>query len=393
MGWGRMKRGWLGVALAVMAGPTAHAAADELALNCARPNSRAARAICQQPVLVAADRDLAELTRELQQRAAAGAAVATQHRDWIRRRDRMCAPALSAECLDIAYTEREAYLRAQLASAPPVAGTSAAPVEAPVAATPPTTPPHQPAPVPVASMPAALAEATIRPALPVIPPPPVLSFAARLTAAPCGMVGSTALRGMGWAPGQAPFGLPFEQWSKPDYTALLRRSAECQAANIDSPRNLQAMAGILLYLQRSAPDEPAAPPPVLTAARPVQAAARPATPVTSWPGPDAAAPPLPLNCTDPALLQDVSFTYQSTPEVSGGAPLLRMYDPRPYTDVIMEAYGATPALQAEYRMLQRYMAPVPQCLVNVTTSTGEAVLSYRLYAEGGRTLIEVQRVP
>jgi hypothetical protein len=31
--------------------------------------------------------------------------------------------------------------------------------------------------------------------------------------------------------------------------------------------------------------------------------------------------------------------------------------------------------------------------VDVETSTGRAVLSYRLYAESGRTLIEVQRVP
>jgi hypothetical protein len=52
-----------------------------------------------------------------------------------------------------------------------------------------------------------------------------------------------------------------------------------------------------------------------------------------------------------------------------------------------------PALRDEYRRLQPYMAPMPQCLVNATTPQGDIVLSYRLYAEGGRTLVEVRQVP
>lgn len=100
-----------------------------------------------------------------------------------------------------------------------------------------------------------------------------------------------------------------------------------------------------------------------------------------------------LNCGDPALLQDVAYTFQSTPAVAAGARIQQMLRPRAYSDVVMEAYAATPALRAEYQRLLPYMAPVPQCLVDVETSTGRAVLSYRLYAEGGRTLIEVQRVP
>ena len=44
---------------------------------------------------------------------------------------------------------------------------------------------------------------------------------------------------------------------------------------------------------------------------------------------------------------------------TGGARIQQLSDPSPYTDVIMEAYSATPALRAEYQRLQPYMAPVP----------------------------------
>jgi hypothetical protein len=104
-------------------------------------------------------------------------------------------------------------------------------------------------------------------------------------------------------------------------------------------------------------------------------------------------PPMSLNCADAALLQDVSFTYQSTPGLSDGARIQLLLNPRPYADVIMEAYSATPALRAEYQRLRPYMAPVPQCLVDAETTGGRVVLSYRLYLEAGRPLIEVQRVP
>ncbi|WP_147426139.1 lysozyme inhibitor LprI family protein [Teichococcus wenyumeiae] len=349
--------------------------------DCARPASRAERVICTDPDLMAADRGLAGLAAQLRQRMPDSAAAAAAQIDWVRRRDRMCAPGMTPDCLQIAYAEREAWIRARLLMLPPPPPPMAAAPEPP-----PAPRPQQPGPVPP-------------PAVPALATAPGVPFALSLAGAPCGAVSSNALRVMGWSVGDSPFGLPLEQWSKPDFTALARRSAECQAENGDSPRNVQAMGTVLERLRAVARDRPAAPaasqpavaapPPRATLPQSLPPAApAPARPAEGGEGPQAA-----LNCADPALLQDVSFTFQATPGLSAGARVQRLSNPRPYNDVIMEAYSATPALRAEYQRLRPYMVPVPQCLVNAETSLGEVVLSYRLYVEGGRPLVEVQRVP
>lgn len=367
-----MRRLLLGSVLGMAAPGMAWAITPDGAVSdCTRPASRAERVICADPALLAADRNLAELAAQLRQRAPDPAEAAAAQIDWVRRRDRMCAPGVSPDCLQVAYAEREAWLRARLLTLPP-------PVPVP---SPPPVPAPQPAPQPV---PPALALAA-----------PGVPFAMRLATAPCATVSSGALRVMGWSAGDAPFGLPLDQWSKPDFAALARRSAECQAENGDSPRNVQAMAAVLERLRAVARDRAAATQPPVAA--PPQAAVPPRQPpAQSAPPPPAGGgegPLAALNCADPALLQDVSFTFQATPHLSGGARIQRLSNPRPYTDVIMEAYSATPALRAEYQRLRPYMAPVPQCLVNAETGLGEVVLSYRLYVEGGRPLVEVQRVP
>jgi uncharacterized protein YecT (DUF1311 family) len=381
MATGEMRLGLLALGLGMaLAGEARALTADGAVSDCGQPASRAERVICADPDLKAADILLARLAAQFRQRAQDQAGVAAGQLDWVRRRDRMCAPGLAPDCLRIAYAEREAWIQAQLLALPP-----------PVAAAPPPAaqPPAAPPPVPQA---------------PAVPPPAPTSlplapwaipFAQRLGTAPCAAVSSDALRLMGWSAADAPFGLPLAQWSKPDFAALIRRSAECQAENGDNPRNVRAMAVVLIQLRAVAPDRmaetsppsagPVAPPP--PAPSPV-----PASPAPSRPA-GAEASPASLNCADPALLQDVSFTFQATPQLSGGARIQRLANPRPYTDVIMEAYGATPALRAEYQRLRPYMAPVPQCLVNAETSQGEVVLSYRLYVEGGHPLVEVQRVP
>ncbi|MCG7362069.1 hypothetical protein MHZ93_12450 [Roseomonas sp. ACRSG] len=370
----------LGSVLGMMAAPGVAWAItpDGAVSDCTRPASRAERVICADPALLAADRNLASLAAQLRQRVPGPAEAAAAQIDWVRRRDRMCAPGISPDCLQVAYAEREAWLRARLLALPPPA---AAPVQEP---SPPPASTPQPGPQPA---PPALALAA-----------PGVPFAMRLAAAPCAIVSSSALRVMGWSAGDAPFGLPLDQWSKPDFTALARRSAECQAENGDSPRNVQAMATVLERLRAVARDRPATPaasqPP---AAAPPQAALPPrqppAQPAPAPPAGGGEGPLAALNCADPALLQDVSFIFQATPHLSGGTRIQRLSNPRPYTDVIMEAYSATPALRAEYQRLRPYMAPVPQCLVNAETGLGEVVLSYRLYVEGGRPLVEVQRVP
>jgi hypothetical protein len=185
-----------------------------------------------------------------------------------------------------------------------------------------------------------------------------------------------------------------ESWSRPDFAALMRRAAECQAENVDNARNLQLMLNVLNQLRGTARDTPPAAPAL---AAPAVAAPPPTAPPERAPPPMAAeaARPTPpgINCADPALLQDVAFTFQATPSVSNGARIRQLLRPRPYTDVIMEAYAASPALRAEYQRLQPYMAPMPQCLVEAETTDATLTLSYRLYAEAGRMLIEVQRVP
>jgi uncharacterized protein len=352
----------LGLAVGMgTAWPASAATPDGAIADCTRPASATEQAICADPVLVAADRALAALAAELRQRLPDG--VAATQRDWLRRRDRMCAPEITVDCLRVAYAERDAYLRSQIAVAPP-----AAPAAPPSVEPMPQRPSQSPAPE---TGPAA--------------------FASRISTAPCQAVSSGALRVMGWSAGQSPFGLPVEQWSKTDFAALIRRAEDCQAANMDNPRNLQAMTGILNQLRGVAPERPA----TLSAPSPT-ADLRPAS-SQSQPQPQAQPQldqdetrSLDLDCADPALLQDVTFTYQSMP---GGGRVRRLDNPRPYTDVIMQAYSSSPALQAEYRRLRPYMAPVPQCLVNAETSQGSIVLSYRLYRESGRTLVEVQRVP
>jgi uncharacterized protein len=377
-----MRRLLLGSVLGMAAPGMAWAITPDGAIaDCARPVSRAERVICADADLLAADRNLAELAAQLRQRVRDAAGAAAAQIDWVRRRDRMCLPGLSPDCLQIAYAEREAWLQARLLALPPPPPVAAAPVPEPSPALSPPRP---------ASPPPSLVAAA-----------PGVPFALRLSGAPCAAVSSTALRIMGWSAGDAPFGLPLEQWSKPDFTALARRSAECQAANGDSPRNVQAMATVLERLRALARDRPAAPeapqPAVAAAAPPPtqapQLPARPAPTMPARPAEGREGTQAALNCADPALLQDVSFTFQAVPQLSEGARIQRLNNPRPYNDVIMEAYSATPALRAEYQRLRPYMAPVPQCLVNAETSQGEVVLSYRLYVEGGRPLVEVQRVP
>ncbi|MBO1074242.1 lysozyme inhibitor LprI family protein [Roseomonas marmotae] len=321
------------------------------AADCARPSSRVEAVICADPGLRAADQALAGLVAQWRHVLPDGAALTAQQ-DWLRRRDLMCAPAMAVDCLRIAYAEREAYLRARLTAGP--------------------TPAPRPQPPPI----------------PVTPPPGDVGapLALRVARMACHLVSSDALRVMGWGRRDAPFGLPLEQWTRPDFSALIRRSEECQAANTDNPRNVQAMAAVLNRLRAMAPERGAVPA-VISPPPPAAAPSAPARPKVP------AAPQGPLDCGDAALLQDVSYTFQATPELSAGTRIHRMHDPRPYTDVILEAYGATPALRAEYERLKPYMAPVPQCLVNAETGAGEVVLSYRLYAEDGRTLVEVQRVP
>jgi uncharacterized protein len=390
-----MRRQLLGLVLCMVASGAARAATPDGAVSdCARPASRAEATICADPMLLDADRGLAELAGQLRQRLQDKAGAVAAQLDWVRRRDRMCGPGMAADCLRIAYEERQAWLRARLLTAPPVA---AAPPPALAPARPPV--PDRPALAPVAQ---------------------ALPFALRLAAAPCAMVRSESLRAAGWSAGEAPFGQPREAWSKPDFAALIQRSAECQAENGDNPRNVQAMAAVLNQMRAMAPDrlpgapaaaspglpplpQPAAPQPVPPQAAVAQAVPPPASrpdvpPRASFPAPapppdSAEQPPLSLNCADAALLQDVSFTYQSTPQLSDGARIQRLSNPRPYADVIMEAYSGTPALRAEYQRLRPYMAPVPQCLVDAETTQGPVVLSYRLYLDAGRPLIEVQRVP
>ncbi|EHM02040.1 hypothetical protein HMPREF9946_01532, partial [Acetobacteraceae bacterium AT-5844] len=104
--------------------PHAHAAppSEPEALECSpRPAQRVDRAICAEAALLEADRNLAAITRELGDRMAEPAPLWAAQQDWKQRRNRMCAPRYTAECLSIAYAEREAYLRAQLAAMPPLA--------------------------------------------------------------------------------------------------------------------------------------------------------------------------------------------------------------------------------------------------------------------------------
>ena len=348
--------------LSLAAGPALAAATPDGAVaDCRRPGSDAERAVCASPALQAADLALASLVADWRQRAPEAAA---QQQDWLRRRDRMCAPAMRPDCLDIAYAERTAWLRAALAALP-------TPMPAPPAAAPAPMPPPVPAEA-LAPRPAPAAVA-------------VASMAARLATAPCATVGSTALRGQGWGVGDAPFGLALDRWSQPDFAALMRRARECQAENVDNARNLQLMLNVLNQLRATAPALPPAAP----------AVPRPPAPPQPAPPPEPARQPAAtaIDCADPALLQDVAFTFQGTPGVSRGARIRQMLRPRPYSDVITEAYGATPALRAEFQRLQPFMAPVPQCLVDAETDGGAVTLSYRLYADAGRMLIEVQRMP
>jgi len=423
-----MKRALLGLAAGLAAGPfwVATAAAAPVAefsvLDCAKPTRRVDRTICGNPALAEADRTLATLAAELAQRLENRPLLQTAQQDWAQRRNRMCAPSYAPECLSIAYAEREAWLRARLAALP---GTPVAPATPP-ATNPAAAAPIQAAPPPLANRPAAPASPVPSPARPApagplpplaggapVPPaatapqqplpdpvasptPPPLgarppmpsqlpagaTFAAQLATAPCAMVSSNAVRAAGWANGQSPFGLPFQQWTQQDYSALSTRIGECQAENGESLRNVQLLQVYLGSFRNGAPAGPS---------RPLAPTATPpaANPVAT---PSGSAPPT-LDCADQALLTDVVFIFQSQPGADGQNNVQRLSDPRPYTDVIVEAYNATPALRDDYRRLQPYMAPVPQCLVNASTPQGDIVLSYRLYAEGGRTLVEVRRVP
>jgi hypothetical protein len=192
------------------------------------------------------------------------------------------------------------------------------------------------------------------------------------------------VRGAGWAAGQAPFGMPLQQWTQQDFSALSTRIQECQAENGESLRNLHMLQAFLGSLRNTAPVGPSRP--VAASPTPPRGGRPPSTPD--------AAELTGLDCADQALLSDVVFIFQSQPgAVAQDNNVRRLSNPRPYTDVIVEAYNATPALRDEYRRLQPYMAPMPQCLVNATTPQGDIVLSYRLYAEGGRTLVEVRQVP
>jgi uncharacterized protein len=361
--------------LALAGGPALAAATlDGAVADCRRPNPGAERAICANPALQAADQALAALVAEWRQRVPEAEAA---QQDWLRRRNRMCAPAMRPDCLDIAYAERTAWLRATLAALQPPVPTAV--VHPPVAPTPPDVAASQPSGETPAAPPAP--PRVLVPA--VAPGLAVASLAVRLATAPCAAVSSTALRRQGWTVADAPFGMALDRWAKADFAALMRRASECQAENIDNARNLQLMLNVLNQLrgtsQESPPTEPTPVAPPLAAASPK---ATPQQPSSNS-----------INCADPALLQDVAFTFQATPGVSNGVRIRQMLRPRPYTDVIMEAYGASAALQAEYRRLQPYMAPVPQCLVDAETADAVLTLSYRLYAEGGQILIEVQRVP
>ncbi|MBC9180197.1 lysozyme inhibitor LprI family protein, partial [Pseudoroseomonas ludipueritiae] len=111
---------------------------DGAVSDCTRPASRAERVICADPALLAADRNLAGLAAQLRQRVPGPAEAAAAQIDWVRRRDRMCAPGISPDCLQVAYAEREAWLRARLLALPPPA---AAPVQEP---SPPPAPTPQP---------------------------------------------------------------------------------------------------------------------------------------------------------------------------------------------------------------------------------------------------------
>jgi hypothetical protein len=362
-------------------------AAEPSDLVCGPGASAAERVICGTPSLRMADQSLADLAAQVQQRLPEAALVTARQQDWKGRRDRMCAPAMATECLAVAYAERDAYLHVLLAAAPTLPGEPAMAASPGIAA---------------ASVQALVASRVIAPApaaRPMVTAP--LPFAQEVAGARCGLVSSTALRGIDWSTDPAPFELPRRQWSKPDFAALIQRSRECQAENLDNARNLQAIGLILDRLRADAPDRPVANafplaaskavPEVTGAPRLAMQATSPAQSVMTMAGDDAAQP-VALNCGDPALLQDVSFTYQTAMKPSGGLAILRMHDPRPYEDLIQQSYSTTTALQAEYRQLRRFMAPVPQCLVNAETTQGDMVLSYRLYFEGRRSLIEVQRV-
>ena len=427
-----MKRALLGLAACLTTTPfwaataaPAAPVAEFAALECARPSRRVDRILCGNPALAEADRTLAALAAELAQRLQNRPLLQTAQQDWAQRRNRMCAPSYAPECLTIAYAEREAWLRARLASLPEAPPSEAAPAAAapptadpattavpipvpplagrPAAPTTPVPPPAQPTPatpLPLTSGVSAMAApAAPQLALPdpaASPTPPPLgarpstpaqlpaggSFAAQLASAPCAMVSSNAVRAAGWANGQSPFGMPFQQWTQQDYSALSTRIRECQAENGESLRNVQLLQTYLGSFRNSAPPGPS---------RPLTPSSVPpaASPAATAP---AGAPPT-LDCADQALLTDVVFIFQSQPGADGQNNVQRLSNPRPYTDVIVEAYNASPALRDDYRRLQPYMAPVPQCLVNATTPQGDIVLSYRLYAEGGRTLVEVRRVP
>jgi uncharacterized protein len=409
-----MKHAWLGLAAGLAAGPLWGMAAaaplpDSTALDCAKPISRVDRTICGNPALAAADRDVAALAAELAQRLQSPPSVQTAQQDWTQRRNRMCAPGYTPECLTIAYAEREAWLRARLATmaqAAPRPLPAASTATPPAAAIPPTPAAAQPAPsaasaapVSARSAPAAPQPPNATPAAvtPPVPPaaiarpsapqplPPGQSLAIQLATAPCAAVNSNVVRGAGWAAGQAPFGMPFPQWTQQDFSALSTRIQECQAENGESLRNVQMLQAFLGSFRNSAPNGPSRPLAAATAAPPVpQRGGTPSGP------PDLAR----LDCADQALLSDVVFIFQSQPgALARGNNVRRLSNPRPYTDVILEAYSATPTLRDEYRRLQPYMAPTPQCLVDAATLQGDIVLSYRLYVEGGRTLVEVRQVP
>lgn len=230
----------------------------------------------------------------------------------------------------------------------------------------------------------------------------------QLATAPCALVNSAAVRGAGWVAGSAPFGRPFERWTQQDYSALMARMEQCQAENGESQRNIQLLQTYLGSLRSVAPTfppsqpqpqpprqpqpqpRPAAPPPAQPSPpRAEPAAARPAA--SQAPGPALAnALPLQLDCADSALLRDMVFIFQSQ---AGSPKVLDLLNPRPYEDVIVQAYSATQRLRDEYEKLQPYMAPVPQCMVNAVTNQGEIVLSYRLYDHAGQMLVDVQRMP
>jgi uncharacterized protein len=296
--WGNgMKHAWLGLAAGLAAGSfwgaagaTAAPLPESAALDCAKPTRRVDRAICRNPALVAVDRDLAALAAELAQRLENPPLLQAAQQDWTQRRNRMCAPGYAPECLTIAYAEREAWLRARLAAmpqavalplaapstaAPPVAAIPLAPppLAAPSAAT--TSPaaptsarptfarpvpaaPQPPNAMPGTAAPPAPPAALARPPAPQ-PSPPGQSLATQLAIAPCAMVNSNAVRGAGWAAGQAPFGMPLQQWTQQDFSALSTRIQECQAENGESLRNVQMLQAFLGSFRNSAPVGPVSP--------------------------------------------------------------------------------------------------------------------------------------